>query len=73
MQETLVWSLGWEGPLEEEMQSTALFFPGESHGQRSLGVYSPWGRKELDMTEHTLTKLWVFLEQMAHLEIVQPE
>ena len=55
------------------MQSTALFFPGESHGQRSLVGYSPWGRKELDMTEHTLTKLWVFLEQMAHLEIVQPE
>ena len=22
--------------------------------------YSPWGSKELDMTEHTLTKLWVF-------------
>ena len=25
--------------------------PGESHGQRSLVGYSPWGRKELDMTE----------------------
>ena len=25
---------------------------GESHGQRSLVGYSPWGRKELDMTEH---------------------
>ena len=24
---------------------------GESHGQRSLVGYSPWGRKELDMTE----------------------
>ena len=45
----------------------------EIHGQRSLVGYSPWGRKELDMTEHTLTKLWVFLEQMVHLEIVQPE
>ena len=28
-----------------------LFLPGESHGQRSLAGYSPWGRKELDMTE----------------------
>ena len=45
----------------------------EIHGQRSLVGYSPWGRKELDITEHTLTKLWVFLEQMVHLEIVQPE
>ena len=23
-----------------------------SHGQRSLVGYSPWGHKELDMTEH---------------------
>ena len=27
--------------------------PVESHGQRSLVGYSPWGLKELDMTEHT--------------------
>ena len=25
--------------------------PGESHGQRNLVGYSPWGRKELDRTE----------------------
>ena len=25
--------------------------PGELHGQRSLAGYSPWGRKESDMTE----------------------
>jgi len=24
--------------------------PGEFHGQRSLAVYSPWGRKESDTT-----------------------
>ena len=27
------------------------FLPGESHGQRSLVGYSPWGHKELDTTE----------------------
>ena len=27
------------------------FLPGESHGQRSLADYSPWGCKESDMTE----------------------
>ena len=32
-------------------QPTPVFLPGESHGQRSLVGYSPWGRKELDMTE----------------------
>ena len=25
--------------------------PGKSHGQRTLAGYSPWGRKESDMTE----------------------
>ena len=28
-----------------------VFLPGESHGQRSLAGYSPWGSKESDMTE----------------------
>ena len=32
-------------------QSTPVFLPGESHGQRSLVGYSPWSRKESDMTE----------------------
>jgi len=34
-----------------ERQSTAVLLPGKSHGQRSLVGYSPWGRKESDMTE----------------------
>ena len=32
------------------MQPTPVFLPGESLGQRSLAGYSPWGRKESDMT-----------------------
>ena len=32
-------------------QPTLVFLPGESHGWRSLVGYSPWGPKELDMTE----------------------
>ena len=32
-----------------------VFLPGKSHEQRNLAGYSPWGRKELDMTEHTHT------------------
>ena len=27
------------------------FLPGEFHGQSSLVGYSPWGHKELDMTD----------------------
>jgi len=29
-----------------EWQPTPIFLPGESHGQRSLVGYSPWGCKE---------------------------
>ena len=32
-------------------QPTPVFLPEESHGQRSLVCYSPWGHKESDMTE----------------------
>ena len=38
-------------PLRRKQEPTPAFLPGESHGQRSLAGYSPWGRKELDMTE----------------------
>ena len=51
-QETQVLSLGGEGPLEEEWQPTPEFLPEKFYGQRSLAGYSPWGRKELDTTEH---------------------
>ena len=44
-------SLGREYALEEAQQPTPAFLPGESHGQRSLVGYGPWGCKELDMTE----------------------
>ena len=53
MQETLVSSLGQKDLLEEEMQPTPVFWPGKSHGQRSLAGYSPWDRKESDTTEVT--------------------
>ena len=54
MQETQVRSLGWEDALEKEMATYGnllLFLPREFHGQRSLVGYSPWGHKELDVTE----------------------
>ena len=47
--ETWVQSLGWEDPLEKGM--APVFWPREFHGQRNLAGYSPWGRKEMDMTE----------------------
>ena len=45
----------WVGkiPWRREWQPTPVLLPGESHGLRSLAGYSPWGHKELDMTEVT--------------------
>ena len=43
----------WIGkiPWRRAWQPTPLFLPGEPHGQRILVGSSPWGCKELDMTE----------------------
>ena len=41
----IVWRRAW--------QPTPVFLPGESHGQRSLVGYSPWGHKESNMTKAT--------------------
>ena len=45
----------WGGkiPWRSEWQPTLVFLPVESHGQRSLTGYSPWGFQELDTTEAT--------------------
>ena len=55
------WFILWVGkiPWRRARQPILVFLPGESHGQRSLAGYSPWGHKESDMTErltlsHTL-------------------
>ena len=80
MQETQVWSLGWKDPLEED--STPVFLPGQSHGQRSLASYSPWCHKEADTTEATNTpetllesqKRWIrkkLLEETKNEQMVQ--
>ena len=49
-------------PWRRKWQPTPVFFPEEFHGQRSLAVYSPWGRKQLDITEclsHTHSINWM--------------
>ena len=42
----------------------SVFLPGESHGQRSLVGYSPWGHKESDTTER-LTLLLLLLSSLT--------
>ena len=52
MQDTQVPFPGQEDPLEKKGNGNPLqlFLPGESHGQRSLAGYSPWGCKESNKT-----------------------
>ena len=45
MKETQVRSLGQEDPLEKEMATHSSILAGESHGQRSLAGYSPFGQR----------------------------
>ena len=44
-------------PWRRAWQSTPVFLPGESRGQRSLVGYSPWGYKELDTAKTTSTSI----------------
>ena len=40
-------------PWRRAWQPTPVFLPGQSHRQKSLVGYSPWGHKESDTTEQT--------------------
>ena len=51
-------------PWRREWQPTPVFLPGESHGQRNLTSFSPWGCKESGTNEqltHTLVVQWLRL------------
>ena len=50
-QETQVWSLGQEDPLEEEMAANSSIFTYKVPWTEELVSYSSWGRKESDIPE----------------------
>ena len=51
MQESRDQSLGWEDPLEEGMATHSSILAWQSHGEKRLVSYSPWGPKGSDTTE----------------------
>ena len=60
----------WVGkiPWRRQWLPTPVFLPGEFQGLRSLVGYSPWGHKELDMTEQlivTHVKTWMNFENIT--------
>ena len=50
-----MWFDPWIGeiPWRRACQLIPVFLPGESHGQKSLVGYNPWGRKESNKAEAT--------------------
>ena len=56
IQETQVWFLGWEDPLEKEM-ATPVFLPGEIHEQRSLAA-TVYGVARVGHDWATKPRLW---------------
>ena len=50
------------------MATHSILLPGKSHGWRSLVGYSPWGRKESDMTEQLHTHSKQILAAAASLQ-----
>ena len=51
MQETWVWSLGWEVSLEKGMAANSTILAWRIPWREEPGGYSPWGQRESDMTE----------------------
>ena len=43
------------GKKSRKWKPSPVFLHGKSHVQRSLVAYSPWGHKELDITEQLST------------------
>ena len=58
MQETWIQSLGQEDPQEKGMATHSSILATESHGQRGLVGYSPWGGKESETTEQLYMAYW---------------
>ena len=56
-------------PWVREWLPTSEFLLGEFYGQRSLAGYSPWGRKELDVTEQWTLSLSLTSEPIVLLEM----
>ena len=54
-------------PWRRAWQPTPVFLPGESHGQRSLVGYSPWGHKDPDNLAHSTLLSRVMLLALPYI------
>ena len=51
----ILWRRAW--------QSTPVFLPGKSHGQRSLASYNPWGRKD-HVCDWACTHTYIYIAEI---------
>ena len=58
--------------MEKAMATHSSTLPGKSHGQRSLGGCSPWGREESDMTERLHFSLHALEKEMQPTPVFLP-
>ena len=60
----------WVGKVSwrRKCQPTPVFLLGESHGQRRLVGYSPWGRKESDIIEQLSMHTHMFDDYRTYKE-----
>ena len=65
-QETWVWYLSREGPLEKEMATHSSILAGKTLGQRNLVGCILWCHKESTTTETNTTKVNVWWENANH-------
>ena len=70
MLKTWIQSLGLEDPLKEEMAThTSILAWRILRGQRSLVVYSPWDRKESDITERlNIVHIFILLHKYFYYQ-----
>ena len=55
------------------MVTTPVFLPGESHGERSLAGYSPWGCKSrTQLSDETMTAMKEVTPGLCFLNTVLP-
>ena len=52
-----------------EWLPTPVFLPRESHGQRSLVGYNPWGHKELNTIEQLTLSLFFFIHACINIHV----
>ena len=73
MQQTQVMD-PWVGkiPRRRKWHPTPAFLPGKSRGQRSLVGYSPWGCKESDTTETSLSLAFLGREFISFIPLPKP-